>query len=63
MIQSGVATEGFLLDMRRMLSECLSDNHFGTLYRLAHENGLILVSESVNQAFNCDDMKYLKNTD
>ena len=63
MVQSGGATEGFLLDLRRTLSECLSDNHFGTLYRLAHENGLIFMSESVNQAFNCDDMEYFKNTD
>ena len=63
MVQSASATEGFLLDLRRTLSECLSDNHFGTLHRLAHENGLIFMSESVNQAFNCDDMEYFKNTD
>jgi len=63
MVQSGGATEGFLLDLRRTLSECLSDNHFGTLFRLAHENGLTFMSESVNQAFNCDDMEYFKNTD
>jgi hypothetical protein len=63
MIQSAGATEGFLLDLRRTLSECLAENHFGTLQRLAHENGLILMSESVNQAFNCDDMEYFKNTD
>ena len=63
MIQSGGATEGFLLDLRRTLSECLADNHFGTFLRLAHENGLLFMSESVNQAFNCDDMEYFKNTD
>ncbi|MBP1598217.1 MAG: hypothetical protein H6Q05_3594 [Acidobacteria bacterium] len=63
MVQSGGATEGFLLDLRRTLSECLSDNHFGTFHRLAQENGLIFMSESINQAFNCDDMEYFKNTD
>ena len=51
MVQSAGAIEGFLLDLRRALSECLSDNHFGTLHRLAHENGLIRLELEVTNTW------------
>ncbi len=62
-IQSGGATEGFLLDMRRTMSECLADNFYVTMYRLAHENGAIVMSEDVNPACAVDGMQTFKYTD
>jgi hypothetical protein len=62
MVGSANITEGFLLDARRTMSACMVDNHFGTLHRLAHENGAIVQSEDVNPATPCD-MEYYKYTD
>ena len=62
-VESPSATEGFLLDLRRTISECIADNHYGTLHRLAHEHGAILMTEAVNPAIAVDGMEYCKNTD
>jgi len=63
MVGSGGTTEGFLLDLRRTMSECLADNFYGTLCRLAHEAGAIVQSEVVNPAMNVDGMQYFKGID
>jgi len=63
MVESATATEGFLLDLRRTMSECLADNHYGTMHRLAHENGAMVMSEDVNPATAVDGMEYYKYTD
>jgi hypothetical protein len=63
MVQSGSATEAFLLDLRRTMSECIADNHYATMYRLAHENGMIVMSEDVNPATAVDGMEYYKYAD
>jgi hypothetical protein len=63
MVESPSVTEGFLLDLRRTISECIADNHYGTMYRLAHENDAIVMSEDVNPAIAVDGMEYYKNTD
>ena len=55
-VESPSATEGFLLDVRRTISECIADNHYGTLLRLAHEHGAILMTEAVNPAIAVDGM-------
>jgi hypothetical protein len=63
MVESAGVTEGFLLDLRRTMSECITDNHYATMHRLAHENGAIVMSEDVNPALSVDGMHYFKNTD
>jgi len=63
MVQSGGATEAFLLDLRRTMSECIADNHYATMYRLARENGLTVMSEDVNPATAVDGMEYYRYTD
>lgn len=63
MVESAGATEGFLLDLRRTISECIADNHFGTMYQLAHENNCIVMIEDVNPAVTVDGMEPYKNTD
>jgi len=63
MVGSGSITEGFLLDARRPMSECIADNHYATMYRLAHDHGAIVMSEDVNPATPCDGMEYYKYTD
>jgi hypothetical protein len=63
MVETATATEGFLLDLRRTMSECIADNHYGTMRRLAHESGCIVMSEDVNPATPVDGMEYYKNTD
>ena len=63
MVQSSTATEGFLLDLRRTISQCLADNFFGELYRLAHENNALVQAEDVNPALAVDGLEYYKNSD
>ncbi len=62
-VESPSTTEAFLLDLRRTISECIAENHYGTMYRLAHENGAIVMSEDVNPAIAVDGMEYYKYTD
>ena len=62
-VESPSTTEGFLLDLRRTISECIAENHYGTMYRLAHEHGAIVMSEDVNPAIAVDGMEYYKYTD
>jgi hypothetical protein len=63
MVESASATEGFLLDLRRTISECIADNHYATMYRLAHDKGAIVMTEAVNPAIAADGMEYCKNAD
>jgi len=63
MVESARTTEAFLLDMRRTMSDCLVDNFYGTIYQLARQDGVLVMSESVNQAMNVDDLEYFKYTD
>lgn len=63
MVESPSTTEGFLLDMRRTMSECATDNFYGVIYQLAKRDGVVVTSQSVNQAMNVDDMEYFRYTD
>jgi hypothetical protein len=63
MVESASATEGFLLDLRRTISECIAEHHYGTMRRLAHEHGAIVMSEAVNPAIPVDGMEYAQHTD
>ena len=62
-IESPSTTESFLLDLRRTISECIAENHYGSMYRLAHEHGAIVMSEAVNPAIAVDGMEYCQFTD
>jgi hypothetical protein len=62
-VGSPSTTEGFLLDLRRTISECIAENHYGTMYRLAHGHGAIVMSEAVNPAIAVDGMEYARYTD
>ncbi len=46
-IGSEAATEAFLFDYRQTLAEMLADNHYGTVAAVAHENGLIVYGEAL----------------
>jgi hypothetical protein len=56
-IDSSAATEDFLWDFRRTVSEMVLDNHVGTFRKLAHERGLRLSVEAYDQA-PCDFLQF-----
>ena len=62
-IESASTTEAFLLDIRRTISECIADNFFGTLQRLAHQSGAILQTECIALSLTADGIEFYKNTD
>ncbi len=62
-VGSPSTTEAFLLDVRRTISECIAENHYATMQRLAHEHGAIVMSEDVNPAIAVDGMHPYKYTD
>ncbi|MDG2004874.1 MAG: glycosyl hydrolase, partial [Novosphingobium sp.] len=49
-IGSEAETEGFLYDYRQTLSEMMSDNHYGTVAEVAHESGLIVYGEALENS-------------
>jgi hypothetical protein len=63
MVESASATEGFLLDLRRTISECVAEHHYGTMARLAHQAGAIVMTEAVNPAIAVDGMEYCQHAD
>lgn len=63
MVESATATEAFLLDVRRTISECIADNFFGTLRRLANEAGALLQAECIAPTMMGDGIEFYKNTD
>ena len=44
--EMNVAETAFLLDLRRTISECIAENHYGTMQQLCHEHGLKFTSEA-----------------
>ncbi len=46
-IGSEAQTERFLFDWRDTLAELLTDHHYGTVAQVAHENGLIVYGEAL----------------
>ncbi len=47
MIGTPAETEAFLFDWRQTLAEMLADNHYGTVAKVAHENGLRVYGEAL----------------
>lgn len=64
-IGSAAQTEAFLYDWRRTLSELLADAHYGTVARVAHENGLIVYGEALEdkRPLLGDDMAMRRHAD
>ena len=63
MVGSGNITESFLLDARRTMIELITDNYFGHVQKLAHENGTIVASEAVCPTMISDGVEFYKNVD
>ena len=63
MVGSGNITESFLLDARRTMIELITDNYFGHVQKLAHENGTIVVSEVLCPTMISDGVEFYKNVD
>ena len=64
-VESAEASDRFLWDFRRTLSDLIADNHYGEIARLVHARGLGIYGESheVRRAFIGDGMEVKKNTD
>lgn len=63
MVGSASITESFLLDLRRTIADLITDNFYGTLYKLCHENNAKLASEVTMPTMCNDGMDYYRNTD
>ena len=63
-LESEAATERFLRDWRRTCSRLIEDNYYGTMARLAHENGLVLQFETAfHDVIPGDPLRYWKYAD
>ena len=62
-INDAETTEGFLLDFRRTMTECVADNFYGTVKGLCKQNGLPLLSETLSPVMISDDMLHHKYVD
>ncbi|MEO8563322.1 MAG: glycosyl hydrolase [bacterium] len=64
-VESAEASDRFLWDFRRTLSDLISDNHYGELSRLLHARGMGRYGESheVRRAFIGDGMEVKKSAD
>ncbi len=46
LVESRSASNRFLTDFRRTIADCVADNHYGTMAKLAHEHGMGIQPES-----------------
>jgi hypothetical protein len=49
LMDSAVKTDRFLFDFRQTLSELLAEKHYGTIARVAHDHGLIVYGEALEE--------------
>ena len=58
-------TDKFLFDYRRTLADLLASEHYGTIAKVAHENGLIVYGEALEdkRPMLGDDMSMRPHTD
>ncbi len=45
-VESAEVSERFLFDVRRTIADLIADNHYGTLDRLCHDNGMGMYAEA-----------------
>ena len=63
-LKSEAETEKFLLDWRRTLSRLVEDNYYGTMARLAHDNGMTIQFETAfGDVLPGDIMRFWKYAD
>lgn len=62
-LESARHSERFLFDVRRTIADLLADNFFGTLERLAHENGCLFSAQAVNASFPSEGMQHHRHVD
>jgi hypothetical protein len=64
-IGSEADTDKFLFDFRRTLADMLADNHYGTVAKVAHENGMIVYGEALEDVRPLlgDDLAMRKHAD
>ena len=63
-LKSEAETEKFLLDWRRTCSRLVEDNYYGTMARLAHENGMMVQFETAfGDVLPGDPLRYWKFAD
>lgn len=58
-------SERFLWDLRRLIADMTADNHFGTMQKIAHENGMQLYAEAPGIGMPCvaDELQCKARTD
>jgi predicted GH43/DUF377 family glycosyl hydrolase len=57
-VESAEASERFLHDLRKTISELINENYFGTLAELAHAHGTEFSSESVAPTMVSDNLRH-----
>lgn len=62
-VQSIKASENFLYDIRKTISEMVTDNFYGTLSELAHKNHVLFSAESAAPVMMSDNLIIQKHVD
>lgn len=62
-VQSIDVSENFLYDVRKTIAELIADQFFGTVAKLAKENGVMLKAESVAPTMMSDGLLHYKHVD
>ncbi|MEQ7799491.1 glycosyl hydrolase [Pedobacter sp. ASV1-7] len=62
-VQSAAASEGFLYDLRKTISELIIDQFYTTIATLTKEKGITLVAESVAPTMTSDGLLHFKTVD
>jgi hypothetical protein len=62
-VQSAAASEDFLYDLRKTISELIIDQFYNTLASLTKERGITLVAESVAPTMTSDGLLHFKSVD
>lgn len=62
-INNAATSEKILHDVRRTITELVTDNFYGTLKKLAHEKGCQFSAESIAPTFTSDGLLHFKQVD
>lgn len=62
-VESAATSEGFLYDVRQTIASLVADNFYGTLTKLAHEQGTEFSAESVAPTMMSDGMLHYRYAD
>jgi predicted GH43/DUF377 family glycosyl hydrolase len=62
-LKNAAASENFLLDLRKTISELIADNFFGTLAALARTQGRLFSAESLAPVITSDNLRHFAEVD